>query len=156
MSEDLSYNFLRIDTQEDETYMFRRKRVLLIEEDWDLSQIFQFQIHRDLNVDVERVQNIYQALGKMTHDCFDALILDCKLNPYQALVEAENFFTMFFEDGDIQVQKIPVVVISSELDQELAGLESQFFRISAQVLKVSQVANTLIQVENELNEILDI
>jgi CheY-like chemotaxis protein len=156
MSEDFVNSAFRPEIQEEESFLFRKKRVLLIEEDWDLSQILQHQIHKDLDVDVERVQNIYQALGKMTHDSFDVLVLDCKFNPFQTLVEAEKFFTMFLEDDDIQTQKIPVIVLSSETDVELEGLESQFFRISAQVVKENRISNTLRHVENELNEILDI
>ncbi len=156
ISEDYAFTFQKPDDQEDDVLIFRKKRILLIEEDWDLSQLMQYQFHRDLGVDVERVQNIYQALGKMTHDTFDALVLDCRLNAYQALTEAEKFFTVILEEEEIQVQKIPVVVLTNDLIPEMEGLESQFFRISAQVQKHAKFTNTLVLIENELNEILDI
>lgn len=142
---------------EEEFFHLGKKRILLIEEDWDFSQLLASLLRHHLDVEVEVVKNAYQALSRMTHDSFDVLVLDCKLNPYQALLEAEQFLQPLLENTLVEVGKIPVIVLKEKEEEfSMTGLESHFFRICSAVNKDPRLERTIQGIENELNEILEL
>lgn len=143
--------------QEEEFFLLRKKRVLLVEEDWDFSQLLCSLLRKHLDIDVEVVKNSYQALSRMTHEAYDVLIMDCAGNPVQDLLEAEQFLEPLFETDLEDVGKIPVVVLTQNREFSLEGWESHYFRISAAVVKdAHHIDMTVQKVENELNEILEL
>jgi PleD family two-component response regulator len=139
----------------DELFILRKKRVLVIEEDWDFSQLLSDLIAQHLDVEVEVVKNPYQALSRMIHEPFDVLVLDSLWNPYQALTEAEQFLEPLIQNSLTTLHKVPVLVVTSELDPAIRGLESQYFRIIAAIERSGELRTTVKQIEEELNEILD-
>lgn len=157
MASDLTPDGIHSQLQEEEFFLFAKRRILLIEEDWEFSQLLASLLRKHLDVEVEAVKNAYQALSRMTHDNFDVLVLDSKLNPYQALVEAENFLAPLLEPHIIESGKIPVIVLKEEDEAfALEGLESHFFRIASAVVKNPKLEQTVRGIENELNEILEL
>ncbi|MEZ0391987.1 MAG: hypothetical protein ACAH59_07225 [Pseudobdellovibrionaceae bacterium] len=157
MATEFTMNGVHPHFQEDEFFHLGKKRILLIEEDWDFSQLLASLIRHHLDVEVEVVKNPYQALSRMTHDSFDVLVLDSKLNPYQALTEAENYMEPLLENSLIEIGKIPVIVLrDQEEDFTLQGLESHFFRIASSVVKDPKLERTVRGIESELNEILEL
>lgn len=157
MASDLEINGAHPHFQEEEFFLFGKRRILLIEEDWDFSQLLASLLRNHLDVEVETVKNAYQALSRMTHDNFDVLVLDSKLNPYQALLEAENYLAPLLENTLVDFGKIPVIVLKdANEDFPLEGLESHFFRIASAVVKDPKLEQTVRGIENELNEILEL
>lgn len=156
MAADIGINGLRPQFDEEEIRLFRKKRILLIEEDWDFSQLLSNLLSRHLDVEVDVVKNTYQALGRMTHEPFDVIVLDSKLHPYQALLEAEQFLEPVLENHFPDTGKVPVIVLTAEDDNTVQGLESQYFRIMSAVRKEPRLTRTLQKVEDELNEILEL
>lgn len=156
MAVDLRFPEIQPHFEEEEFYLLRKKRILLIEEDWDLSQLLSNLLAQHLDIEVEVVKNTYQALGRMTHEPYDVIVLDSKLHPYQALLEAEQFLEPVLENHSPDTGKTPVIVLTDERDDSIPGLESQYFRIMAAVEKGPRLTRTLQQVEDELNDILDL
>ncbi len=156
MAADLSTSRAWPQFDEEEIVLFRKKRILLIEEDWDFSQLLSSLLSKHLDIEVEAVKNPYQALGKMTHEPFDVVVLDSKFNPYQALVEAEQFLDPVLENHFADTGKTPVIALVSAGADPVAGLESQYFWITAEVVKRPRLNSTLQAVEEELNDILDL
>ena len=142
--------------EEKEFIYFRKKRILVVEEDWDFSQLFMRQLPQHLDVDVKLVKNAYQALSRMTHELFDVVILDSPLNPFQALVEAELFLEPLTDLHFDDLGKVPVIVLADDVDQSLQGLESHLFRITCLVQKQLPLAATVSLVEAELCDLLEI
>jgi CheY-like chemotaxis protein len=142
--------------QPDELFSLRRKRVLVVEEDWDFSQLLASLLTRHLDIEVDVVKNPYQALSRMVHEPFDVLVLDSKWNPYQALLEAEQFLEPLIENHIMEWGKIPVLVITSDPGFSIQGLESHYFKIVSTVEKQMELEGTAQKIEDELNEILDL
>jgi len=140
----------------DELFSLRRKRVLVVEEDWDFSQLLAGLLTQHLDIEVEVVKNPYQALSRMVHEPFDVLVLDSKWNPYQALLEAEQFLEPLIENHMMEWGKIPVLVITSDPGFSMQGLESHYFKIVSTVEKQREIEGTAQKIEDELNDILDI
>lgn len=141
---------------QDELFALRKKRVLMVEEDWDFSQMLRHLLTQHLDIEVEVVKNPYQALSRMVHEPFDVLVLDSKWNPYQALLEAEQFLEPLIESHLTEVGKVPVIVITPDSGFAMQGLESHYFKIVSAVEKQSHLQGTVQKVEDELNEILDL
>lgn len=145
--------------EEEEFLMFRKKRILLIEEDWDLSQLLSSLISKHLDIEVEVVKNPFQGLSRMTHEPYDVIVLDSRVNPYQALIEAEEFMEPVLENHFSDTGKIPVIVLVDDEDGDessIQGLESHYFRIMSAVRKDPRLTQTLSRVEDEINEILEL
>jgi DNA-binding NtrC family response regulator len=140
----------------DNLLSFRKKRVLMVEEDWDFSQLLAGLLIRHLDIEVEVVKNPYQALSRMVHEPFDVLVLDSKWNPYQALLEAEQFLEPLIEEHLTEFAKVPVVVLTSDPGFSMQGLESHYFKIVSTVQKQFEIEGTVQKVESELNDILDL
>jgi CheY-like chemotaxis protein len=156
MAADLEFEETETHARPEELFELRRKRVLVVEEDWDFSQLLANLLKKHLDIDVEVVKNPYQALSRMVHEPFDALILDSKWNPYQALLEAEQFLEPLIENHLQEWGKIPVLVIASEPGISMQGLESHYFKIVSTIEKQTELEGTAMRVEDELNEILDL
>lgn len=156
MAADISISRTWPHFEEEEMILFRKKRILLIEEDWDLSQLLSNLLAKHLDIEVDVVKNPYQALGKMIHEPFDVIVLDTKLNPFQAILEAERFLDPVLETHFASTGKVPVVALVNEDSDPVTGLESQYFRITAEVLRNPRLNVTLRAVEEELGEILDL
>ena len=156
MAAELDYEGTEPHYHADELFALRRKRVLVVEEDWDFSQMLAGLLKQHLDIEVDVVKNPYQALSRMVHEPFDVLILDSKWNPYQALIEAEQFLEPLIEGHLEDVGKIPVLVIASEPGFSMQGLESHYFKIVSTVEKQAELTGTALKVEDELNEILDL
>lgn len=157
MAADLTMSGAYPHYQEEEFFLFGKKRVLLVEEDWDFSQLLSSLLRSHLDIDVEVVKNPYQALSRMTHEAYDVLIMDSLGSPVQALLEAEQFLEPLLESDMEDVGKIPVVILTQSRDLSLEGWESHYFRISASVVKDTRhVDQTVRKVEDELNEILEL
>ncbi len=142
--------------QRDELFSLRRKRILMVEEDWDFSQLLAGLLTRHLDIEVEVVKNPYQALSRMVHEPFDVLVLDSKWNPYQALLEAEQFLEPLIEGNLAEIGKVPVLVLTSDPGFSMQGLESHYFKIVSTVQKQFEIEGTVQKVESELNDILEL
>ncbi len=156
MAVDFHLNEVRPHFDEEEMILFRKKRILLVEEDWDFSQLLSNLLSQHLDIEVEVVKNTYQALGRMTHEPYDVIVLDSKVHPYQALLEAEQFLDPVLENHSPDTGKIPVIVLMEGAEESVQGLESHYFRIIAAVEKDPKLSSTLRAVEEELNEILEL
>ncbi len=156
MAAELEIEGLETHIQPEELFSLRRKRVLVVEEDWDFSQLLASLLTQHLDIEVEVVKNPYQALSRMVHEPFDVLVLDSKWNPYQALLEAEQFLEPLIENHIMEWGKIPVLVITSDPGFSMQGLESHYFKIVSTVEKQMGIEGTAQKIEDELNEILDL
>jgi CheY-like chemotaxis protein len=142
--------------EEEEYLLFRKKRILLIEDDWDFSQVLSGLLCKHLDIEVEVVKNTFQALSRMTHEPYDVMVLYCNLNPFQALLEAEEFLAPVLEENVVETDKVPVIVLTEDDSESLQGLESHYFRIISAVQKEPRLTRTLQKIEEEINELLDL
>lgn len=94
-----------------------KKRILIIDDDQDLSELLKSLLGSDKNLTIKTAQDPFEAIDMMTEQVFDMIVLDWnlpKMNGLETLLQTEKWFKSdpnLLSEWDNR--KVPVVIFSA-------------------------------------------
>lgn len=123
------------------------KRILLIEDDIDLSQVIQLRLKKMYSCTVDVASDPFEAMNKMVEAYYDLIILDWNLpvlNGEETLLRADQ--VMAYEPGlpiEWDKNEVPVVVFSSTAQEECKLRKTKHFNYVGHISKAQPLNKIL-------------
>src|SRR5687768_14732717 len=135
----------------------RKIRVLLIDDDNEMSEIIGHCLQGKYNCKVETASDPFEAMNRMTEHFYDLIILDWRLPALtggQTLKELERGF--YFEPSlpvEWDRQRVPVIIFSSADRQECSLNKTKHFECVGFISKRQSLFDIIAAFENYLQSI---
>ena len=133
----------------------KAKRILMIEDDSDMSDILSYSLKMKFNCHIDVAQDPFEAMNMMADKFYDLIILDWQLpglNGTETLAQAETLLRL--EPG-LPIQwdraKVPVVILSSAKKNECLPRRTKHFNYVGFITK-AQPLEMIIDALGELIE----
>lgn len=116
------------------------KRILLIEDDIDMSEVIQNRLKKTYNCQVDIASDPFEAMNKMVEGYFDLIILDWNLpvlNGEETLIRADQ--AMAYEPSlpiEWDKNEVPVIVFSADAKEDCKVRKTKHFNYIGHVSKM--------------------
>lgn len=123
------------------------KRILLIEDDTDMSEVIQLRLKKMYSCRVDVASDPFEAMNKMVEGYYDLIILDWNLpvlNGEETLLRVDQ--AMAYEPGlpiEWDKNEVPVVVFSSTSQEECKLRKTKHFNYVGYVSKAQPLNKIL-------------
>lgn len=123
------------------------KRILLIEDDVDMSEVIQLRLKKMYACKVDIASDPFEAMNKMVEGYYDLIILDWNLpvlNGEETLLRADQ--AMAYEPGlpiEWDKNEVPVVVFSSTAQEDCKVRKTKHFNYVGHVSKAQPLNKIL-------------
>ncbi|MBL7543345.1 MAG: response regulator [Bdellovibrionaceae bacterium] len=123
------------------------KRILLIEDDIDMSEVLQLRLKKMYNCNVDVAADPFEAMNKMVEGYYDLIILDWNLpvlNGEETLLRADQ--AMAYEPSlpiEWDKNEVPVVVFSSSDKEDCKVRKTKHFNYVGHISKAQPLNKIL-------------